>query len=267
MATIKVKQGDEWVKIPNIGIVEGVPEAPIDGEQYARQDATWTKVKSSEPFVNAEYGKIIKEANESQSITQDNYNLLLNAITSSSNGALFCEYEHLYGRLYFTALPTDSGDILVYVNVQMAHVPEPSFMSGVMTISSDLTVTNNTSSSITLRTSGDGTKYLADDGEYKDIHSYTTATTVASLNVDYENILVTLTANASLSASATGADYNGRTITAYVYTAAAQTITIPTTGDYVSMCGSSFATTAGGWVEFNLTCIDGKWHIAKLEQE
>lgn len=99
------------------------------------------------------------------------------------------------------------------------------------------------------------------------LRSYTTATTVASLNVNYENIYVTLTANASLSASATGANYNGRTITAYVYTAAARTITIPTTGSYVSMCGSSFTTIAGGWVEFNLTCVNGIWHIAKLEQE
>lgn len=97
--------------------------------------------------------------------------------------------------------------------------------------------------------------------------SYTTATTVASLNVNYETIYVTLTANASLSAASTGTAYNGRTITAYVYTAAARTITIPTTGNYVSMCGSSFTTVAGGWVEFNLTCINGIWHIAKLEQE
>lgn len=99
------------------------------------------------------------------------------------------------------------------------------------------------------------------------IRSYTTATTVASLNVNYETIYVTLTANASLSASATGTTYNGYSITAYVYTDASYTITIPTTGNYVSMCGSSFTTVAGGWVEFNLTCINGIWHIAKLEQE
>ena len=99
------------------------------------------------------------------------------------------------------------------------------------------------------------------------LRNYITSTTVASLNVNYENIYVTLSANASLSASATGADYNGRTITAYVYTASARTITIPTTGNYVSMCGSSFTTTAGGWVEFNMVCINGIWHIAKLEQE
>lgn len=97
--------------------------------------------------------------------------------------------------------------------------------------------------------------------------SYTTATTVASLDVNYQTIYVTLSKNASLSASGTGSAYNGRSITAYVYTASSVTITIPTSGDYVSMCGSSFTTTADGWVEFSLVCVNGVWHIAKLEAE
>ena len=96
---------------------------------------------------------------------------------------------------------------------------------------------------------------------------YTTATTVASLDVNYQTIYVTLSENASLSASDIGTVYNGRSITAYVYTASSVTITIPTSGDYVSMCGSSFTTTADGWVEFSLVCVNGVWHIAKLEAE
>ena len=99
------------------------------------------------------------------------------------------------------------------------------------------------------------------------LESYTTATTVASLDVNYKTIYVTLSENASLSVSGTGSAYNGRSITAYVYTASSVTITIPTSGDYVSMCGSSFTTTAGGWVEFSLVCVNGVWHIAKLEAE
>ena len=96
---------------------------------------------------------------------------------------------------------------------------------------------------------------------------YTTATTVASLDVNYQTIYVTLSENASLSASGTGSAYNGRSVTAYVYTGSSVTITIPTSGDYVSMCGSSFTTTADGWVEFSLVCVNGIWHIAKLEAE
>ena len=97
--------------------------------------------------------------------------------------------------------------------------------------------------------------------------SYTTASTVASLNPAYRYIYVTLSSNASLSVSGTGTSYNGRSITAYVYCSSARTIAIPTTGSYVSMCGSSYTCPAGKWVEFNLECINGIWHIAKLEQE
>ena len=96
---------------------------------------------------------------------------------------------------------------------------------------------------------------------------YTTATTVASLNVSYQTIYVTLSKNASLSASDIGTIHNGQSVTAYVYTESSVTITIPTSGDYVSMCGPSFTTKAGGWVEFSLVCVNGVWHIAKLEAE
>ena len=120
---------------------------------------------------------------------------------------------------------------------------------------------------ITLKTNGSGNKVLCDNGEYLPIESYTTATTVASLDVNYKTIYVTLSENASLSVSGTGSAYNGRSITAYVYTASSVTITIPTSGDYISMCGSSFTTTADGWVEFSLVCVNGVWHIAKLEAE
>ena len=116
-------------------------------------------------------------------------------------------------------------------------------------------------------TSASGLRSSTDKTKMNRLESYTTATTVASLDVNYQTIYVTLSENASLSASGTGSAYNGRSITAYVYTGSSVTITIPTSGDYVSMCGSSFTTTAGGWVEFSLVCVDGKWHIAKLEAE
>ena len=116
-------------------------------------------------------------------------------------------------------------------------------------------------------TSASGLMSSSDKTKMDRLESYTTATTVASLDVNYQTIYVTLSANASLSASGTGTTYNGRTISAYVYTSSSVTITIPTSGDYVSMCGSSFTTTAGGWVEFSLVCVNGVWHSAKLEAE
>lgn len=116
-------------------------------------------------------------------------------------------------------------------------------------------------------TSASGLMSSTDKTKMNRLESYTTATTVASLDVNYQTIYVTLSENASLSASGTGTTYNGRTISAYVYTSSSVTITIPTSGNYVSMCGSSFTTTADGWVEFSLVCVNGVWHIAKLEAE
>lgn len=129
-----------------------------------------------------------------------------------------------------------------------------------------MSVTNQLSYDL-VTTGSNGLMSSTDKAKMDRLRSYTTATTVASLNVNYEVIYVTLSANASLSVSGTGTTYDGRTITAYVYCSSARTITIPTSGSYISMCGSSFTCPAGKWVEFNLTCIAGIWHIAKLEQE
>lgn len=126
---------------------------------------------------------------------------------------------------------------------------------------------NRTHTINTATTSASGLMSSTDKTKMNRLESYTTATTVASLDVNYQTIYVTLSENASLSASGTGSAYNGRSITAYVYTGSSVTITIPTSGDYVSMCGSSFTTTADGWVEFSLVCVQGIWHIAKLEAE
>ena len=99
------------------------------------------------------------------------------------------------------------------------------------------------------------------------IGSYTTATTVANLNANYENIEVSLNANASLSVNAAGRNYDGLEMNVLVYCPSTRTITIPTSGNYESMCGSSHTCPAGRRVEFNLKCYVGIWHIAKLEQQ
>lgn len=115
--------------------------------------------------------------------------------------------------------------------------------------------------------STNGLMAASDKAKVDRLQRYASTTTCNALNVDYEIHYVNLSANATLSVSASGTGYNGRTITAFIYCAAARTIAIPTTGSYISMCGSSYTCPAGKWVEFNLTCVNGIWHIAKLEQE
>lgn len=43
MATMKVKNGEEWVEVPSFNVTS-IPEAPQDGKQYVRQNANWTEI-------------------------------------------------------------------------------------------------------------------------------------------------------------------------------------------------------------------------------
>lgn len=47
---IKVKNNGEWVKIPYLSSDNNpiIPEAPLDGKQYARQSGEWTVVNIPE---------------------------------------------------------------------------------------------------------------------------------------------------------------------------------------------------------------------------
>lgn len=222
-------------------------------------------------------------------MTEDDYNTLLSFVTTTYNNYLVDFLGLGFVKVYIT----NSSDV-IRIKVYMAKelyrdesivwvirkedklvassqsAKEISAMvAGAINIAVEILNSDGFTAGgrITLKTNGSGSKVLCDNGKYLPIESYTTATTVASLDVNYKTIYVTLSENASLSASSTGSAYNGRSITAYVYTSSSVTITIPTSGDYVSMCGSSFTTTAGGWVEFSLVCVNGVWHIAKLEAE
>ena len=117
-------------------------------------------------------------------------------------------------------------------------------------------------------TSANGLMSSTDKTKLDRIGSYTTATTVANLNANYENIEISnLSANASLSVNLVGTNYNGWDINVFIYCSSARTITIPTSGNYISMIGSSLSCPAGKWTELNLHCAGGKWRIAKLEQQ
>ena len=117
-------------------------------------------------------------------------------------------------------------------------------------------------------TSSNGLMSSTDKTKLDRIGSYTTATTVASLNANYENIEISnLSANASLSVNLTGTAYDTWSIYVAIYCSSAMTITIPTSGNYISMIGSSLTCPAGKWTELHLKCLGGKWRIAKLEQE
>lgn len=116
-------------------------------------------------------------------------------------------------------------------------------------------------------TSANGLMSSTDKTKLDKVDSYVTASSISNLDVTKKVIYVALTANGSLSANNAGAAYNGQSFSVKIYCSAARTITIPTSGNYVSMCGSSYTCPAGKRVEFHFEGINGQWWIAKLEQE
>ena len=276
MAAIKIKQGEDWVKLPNVGIQSGIADAPVDDKQYVRSNGKWNELVIPESGISdAESDNIIYARRNAEWIEvpiQDR------APRDTTYGMMGEEWvpvvpeaevdDRIYARrnaewieveIPEYELPVATSDTLG--GIQVGYLPTAN------TFAVQLDASNNAYVRIPFAEESSGLMTEEQFNKVDRLRNYITSTTVASLNVNYENIYVTLSANASLSASATGTDYDGRSVTAYVYTDASYTITIPTTGNYVSMCGSSFTTVAGGWVEFNLTCINGIWHIAKLEQE
>lgn len=123
---------------------------------------------------------------------------------------------------------------------------------------------NTTYSTATQSTNG--LMSSADKTKLDKVDSYATASSISNLDVTKKVIYVALTANGSLSANNAGAAYNGQSFSVKIYCSAARTITIPTSGNYVSMCGSSYTCPAGKRVEFHFEGINGQWWIAKLEQ-
>lgn len=99
--------------------------------------------------------------------------------------------------------------------------------------------------------------------------SKATATTVANLDVDCETVYVTLTGNDSISAKIVGNAAYECLHTHFIVLASGgdRTVTIPTSGSYLSMCGSNVTIPSGKSYEFDIKQINNVWRIAMIEQE
>lgn len=190
--------------------------------------------------------------------------------TQTSNGLMSSVDKKKLDGLSNYTLPTTAASTLGGVKVGYTNNGKNYKIqvdaSGNAFVNVPWTDTNTTYSVAT--TSANGLMSSGDKAKMDMFQSYTTATSVASINANYQKVKVTLSANGTLSMSATGASMNGRSVTAYILASGAnRTVTIPTSGSYISMCGSSVTIPSGKWTELNMECIDGVWHIAKLEQE
>lgn len=147
--------------------INAIPEAPVDNKPYVRKDGEWVTVS---PLMNEECGKIVIDAINNQTITQDDFDKLKNASMDTNAlaaGSLFCEgYVEGIGISQIFIVNVEQG-FAVYVHVQMAGTSNVvSKMVQVVNIKNDLTVEVIGGEMLNLTSSGDGTKFLADNGEY-----------------------------------------------------------------------------------------------------
>lgn len=190
--------------------------------------------------------------------------------TTSTAGLMSASDKTKLNGLSNYSLPTSTASVLGGIKVGYTTSGKNYKVqldgSGNAYVNVPWTDTNTTYSVAT--TSANGLMSSSDKSKLDVVFASTTATSVASLNANYQTIKVTLSANGTLSMSATGSTMNGRSVTAYILASGAdRTVTIPTSGNYISMCGSSLTIPSGKWAELNMVCVDGIWHIAKMEQE
>lgn len=178
------------------------------------------------------------------------------AVTLDSSGKMYVNVPWTDTNTTYGLATTSANGLLRRLNGSTS-----SFMRGDGTWA---TPPNTTYSTATQSTNG--LMSSADKTKLDKVDSYATASSISNLDVTKKVIYVALTANGSLSANNAGAAYNGQSFSVKIYCSSARTITIPTSGNYVSMCGSSYTCPAGKRVEFHFEGINGQWWIAKLEQ-
>lgn len=166
MAAIKVKSGSEWIEVPSFSVTS-IPEAPTDGKQYARQNANWTEVLSGDKTnvlilslendlangqkdspVEAEVSTALKDAitnGKACVIKSANSDILANLQQISDNVTIIMEQISRIGQTFVAVNTT--------ITVNTATNVISDYQTG----------------ALVLETEGDGSKFLSNDGKYKEI--------------------------------------------------------------------------------------------------
>lgn len=156
-----------------------VDEAPTDDKQYARKNGQWTEVTGG-GFFNEEYGKILFDALANKTISTENFNILKTASLNQEETTeryVYCEYQYLYLGILRTEFVYTGDDIVVYGHYEPILNEEDSVLSKIYMcyhLFSDGTVTNEYSSYLSIKTKGDGSNVLADNGAYVELPSQST---------------------------------------------------------------------------------------------
>ena len=96
---IKVKNNGEWVKIPYLSSDNNpvIPEAPLDGKQYARQNGEWTVVNIPEVDFTEINKKISDRRRHQKSIESISLPFHSQSGKRRQSVGLFLQIPHTFG--------------------------------------------------------------------------------------------------------------------------------------------------------------------------
>lgn len=164
MGTIKVKKDGEWVKLPNYG-VEEFPDAPSDGKTYGRKNKQWSEIIASNQYLDL----TTLFPNESGTLSNENYQKIVDAYENRvSLARIDTEYfplsitkdEESYGlTINMSGLNSFelNANLVVSVRIISVYTDDKTYVCA--------------RNSMNLVNNGVGTKYLSDNGQYREINT------------------------------------------------------------------------------------------------
>lgn len=158
MGTIKIKKDGEWVKLPNYG-VEEFPDAPSDGKTYGRKNKQWSEIIASNQYLDL----VTLFPNESGTLSDENYQKVVDAWENK------VYLVQIYGS--YAPMVIERNEGVYNIAVSTTEFASSGMTVGGMSITINVDKTYTKSSNyLTLKNADTGTKYLSDDGEYKEIN-------------------------------------------------------------------------------------------------
>lgn len=113
MGVIKIKQGDQWVKLPNYG-VKAFPEAPVDNKTYGRKNSSWVEFKGGDDkiYLNDNYKTESRKLIFSYTFTNflvncDDFSILENATNEDYEEILDCTIQE-FSRIITTEVDAET---------------------------------------------------------------------------------------------------------------------------------------------------------------
>lgn len=160
MGAIKVKKDGEWVKLPNYG-VEEFPDAPSDGKTYGRKNKQWSEIIASNQYLDL----TTLFPDESGTLSDEGYQKIVDAWENSIS---LVRLGDTYGPMF---IEKGQNNYILRINVLMQVATGVSMSSMYVEIdTTDKTYVTNLKH-INYTNTGSGTKYLSDNGQYREINT------------------------------------------------------------------------------------------------